>query len=576
VTAARVLRRLRRHHPAPPEGFPPLRLALLATFTPSTLLPALEVAVAGLGASLDLYLGGMDQLRSEVLDPGSGLYAHAPDVVVLGTTWRDLTSAPVDDQVVDWVSLWERVLERTGAHVIQHTFDRPLEASLGHLELRTRGSRRRTGAEVNLVLAERAPARVSLVDYEQALFRCGAERALDPRQWFWAKEALTPSAAPYVVEEYAAVLRALRGRTRKVLVLDLDDTLWGGIVGEDGPGGLKVGPPSIEGEAHQALQRYAAELRARGVLLAVCSKNNPEDARQPFVELPDMVLRLSDFAAFEAGWDPKPETLRRVAAALRLGLDSFVFVDDNPAERALVRRRCPEVLTIPLPADPSEYVRALHAARAFETLSISDEDRQRADQYGAESQRREVQGQAGSLEEFWASLEMVATVRRFHPADVERIVQLAARSNQFNLTTWRLTAAEVEALQGSPRHECRTVRLRDRFGDYGLVAVLVGEVVEDALEVAALFMSCRVLGRGVERLLASELEQMAAGRGCRRVVGIRRPTAKNQMTEPLYPGLGFEPLPAGAGEQRWQRPVDPARPGQHQQVRVERDEESQP
>lgn len=555
-----------------PEALRTRRVALLGTFTTHTLLAPLRIGALRLGLDLDVWEADFDQLRAQILDPGSALYAHQPEVVILATTWRDVQRRPVVEQVAEWELMWNALLERTGAQVLQHTFDRPPYDPDGHLQARDPGSIRRLAADLNAALADRAPPRVSLVDYEQAVFRSGAETWADNRQWHWAKEAVRPAVAPWLVEEYLAVLRAWSGQTKKVLVLDLDNTMWGGIVGEVGVEGLAVGPPSVEGEAHQALQRYAKGLAARGILLAVCSKNNLDDARAPFEQLPDMILQFGDFVSFDASWGPKPQRVRQMAKMLNLGLDSFVFVDDNPAERAFMRREAPEVLTIPLPDDPAGYVQAVDRARAFEVLAVSTEDRARTELYKVERAREDVRMAAPDAESYYRSLEMVASIAPFLPADQARVVQLAARSNQFNLTTWRLSAQEVAALAESPAHECRTFRIRDRFGDYGLVLVLVTEVTGDELDVKAFFMSCRVIARSVEQLALAELDAIAIARGCRFIRGRYLPTKKNrELVSDLYRKLGFELLvthPDGATE--WQRRVDPAHPAVNPFIGVER------
>ncbi len=540
----------------------PFRLAVLSTFSTQAVEACLRVGAARLGLDLELYVAEMDQLQVESRDPSSALYAHEPEVVLIATTWRDLRpseKSSSEAQADSWAALWETLLQRTSAHVLQHTFDWPVAPPLGHLEAREATSLRSTAHQVNRLLAERASARVSLVDYEQVVFRFGAARWCDPRQWHWAKEAVTPAASVELAEEYLAVLRPLVGKTKKVLVLDLDNTLWGGVVGEDGVEGLMIGPPSPEGEAHQELQRYARALREQGVLLAVCSKNNPDDARRPFQELADMVLTLDDFVHFQASWDAKPTVVARIAQELNLGLDSFVFVDDNPAERAQMRRQCPQVLTIPLSDDSPDFVGAIHRARAFEQLATAREDSSRTEQYRAERERHELRGTVQDLEAYYKSLEMVGVLRPFGPADLTRVVQLAGRSNQFNLTTWRLTPADVQHLAASEDHETRTLRLRDRFGDYGLVLVFVAQVEGAVLDIKALFMSCRVIGRTVEQLALAELEAIARSRGCLVIQGTFIPTKKNQrLVQDLYPRLGFDHVSGEAGQTTtWRRNVEP-------------------
>lgn len=558
-----------------PAAFRPLRIALLATFNARPLLSSLVVGAARLGLHAFVYLPEADQLQIEVMNPESGLYGHRPDVVILATTWRDVSDETALAQAEAWSRLWQVVRERTGAHLLQHTFDHAPFAPLGHLEARLARSRRRRSQELNALLADRAADDVSLVDYEQAVFRRGALAFCDDRQWFWAKEAVCAAAAPELVEEYLAILRPLSGRSYKVCVLDLDNTLWGGVVGESGVSGLRLGPPSAEGEAFLELQRYLLALRKRGVLLAVCSKNNPEDARAPFEELPDMALGLSDFVAFDAGWDAKPAVLRRLAAELNLGLQSFVFVDDNPAERALMRRENPEVLSIPLPGDPVAYLAAIDRARAFETLSFTEEDGHRTDHYRAEQKRKALEVSVAALPDYYRSLEMVAKVGSFAAAEQTRVVQLASRSNQFNLTTWRISPGEYSRLCADAQYETRTVRLRDRFGDYGLVMVLVAEARGAVLDILAYFMSCRVIGRTLEELALAEFEMMAQARGCSEIRGTFVPTKKNrQLVADLYARLGFERVSGNDGETTvWRRRVDVAPAGVNPYILIERSQE---
>ncbi|MEQ1501689.1 MAG: HAD-IIIC family phosphatase [Myxococcota bacterium] len=560
---------------AKPAGVAPrtLKVAVLATFTPTAVVPCLRVAAIRLGLDLDLWIADFDQLRAQIVDPGSALYRHDPDLVILATTWRDLRPGAVAaDQAAEWVQLWDVMLARTRAQVLQHTFDRPQTSPHGHLDLRDPLSLRRIAGDVNAALATAAPPRVTLVDYEHAAYRYGGDGWTDPRQWHWAKEAVSPRAAPWLAEEYVAILRAYTGQTKKMLVLDLDNTLWGGVVGEVGVGGLQIGPPSVEGEAHQALQQYAKALAGRGILLSVCTKNNRDDALAPFQQVADMVLRFEDFTSFDTGWDPKPQRLRRVALGLNLGLDSFVFVDDNPAERAFMRRECPGVLTIPLGDDPSGYVTALDRARAFEVLAVSPDDLQRAASYKTEREREDLRFSLADTASYYASLEMIGTIAPFSAPDHARIVQLAGRSNQFNLTTWRLTQAEVEHLTTSPDHVALTLRLRDRFGDYGLVLVLITEVVGDELDVRALFMSCRVIARSVEQLALAELDRIAIARGCATIRGTYLPTPKNrELVSELYGKLGFTRIEArDDGSTVWRRTVDPANPATNPHIRVER------
>jgi FkbH-like protein len=345
-----------------------------------------------------------------------------------------------------------------------------------------------------------------------------------------------------VARELAHLVVSLRRGPKKVLVLDLDNTLWGGVIGDDGLNGIEIGDTSPRGEAFKAFQHYALSLTERGVLLAACSKNDEGIAREAFEKHPEMVLRSHHFAAFKANWNPKSDNLVAIAEELNLGLDSFVFVDDNPAEIEIVRQFCPQVTTILLGPDPSSYVATLQDARLFEPTQLTKEDALRVEQYRVEADRRALLATSTDMESYLVSLEMVGRVNRLDDADLPRATQLINKSNQFNLTTIRRSEAEVRALAASARHGCFTVRLEDRFGDHGLISVLLTEAKGEDLVVDTWVMSCRVLKRGVEDVVVNEIASIAREKGCRRIVGTYLPTAKNGMVRGLYPQMGFSLL----------------------------------
>ena len=386
----------------------------------------------------------------------------------------------------------------------------------------------------------------------------GRDRWESPAQWCTAKQHPAPEALPALVDAQMAHVRAVVGLTRKVLVCDLDNTLWGGVIGEDGLTGIRLGPGSPEGEAYSALQEYLLELKGRGLLLAVCSKNNPEDARLPFEQHPHMRLRLDDIAAFVASWDDKVEQIRRVAHALSLGTDSFVFLDDNPFERTWVRSQLPEVAAPEL-TTPFTYVRELDRHRYFQTLTLSNEDQARTEMYRVEGARAVLRTQAASLDEFLEQLRMRATAVAITPANLARVTQLVNKTNQFNLTTMRYTEADIERIAGDPRGWARAFHLADRFGDHGLIGVLLCRAAEpDGWEIDTWLMSCRVLGRRMEHLMFDRLVEAARAHGIARVVGVYRPTAKNGQVADLLPRLGFDPVPGPEGETRFERAVTSA------------------
>jgi FkbH-like protein len=547
--AARVFERLARrgHLPAARKA----RIALLASTTTDLLAPLLRLACFRDGIGAELYVAPYGNLRQEILNPASGLYRFAPDVVVIGTGWRDAnlpaySESPAGEvrRVVDELQqLWATLLQRHACRIIQHSFDQPAVDSYGQLSRALRGGRGHMLREINRHLLEVAPPAVALLDLEHVSGLYGRRAWSDATAWYTAKQYPAAEALPSLVDHQVALIRAGLGLTRKVLVLDLDNTLWGGVIGEEGLEGIRLGPPSAAGEAYQEVQRYAAELKARGILLAVCSKNNEADAAAPFLRHDAMILRLEDFVAFRANWLDKPTNLRAIAEQLNLGVDSLVFLDDNPVERAIVRRELPEVAVPELGPDPAGFVAALDRGRYFEALALSQEDLERHQSYCANALRDELRTAAGSLEDFLHSLTMIAEIGPFDEAVLSRVVQLIGKTNQFNLTTRRHSEAQLRRMMGSGTHWTCYFKLRDRFGDNGLVGLLIaGQAADDATawEIDTWLMSCRVIGRQLEQLMLWRLAEAARARGVRRLFGTYIPTAKNAMVSELYPQLGFE------------------------------------
>jgi FkbH-like protein len=371
-----------------------------------------------------------------------------------------------------------------------------------------------------------------------------------------------PCAPAYLVDyahSVASILSAQAGVGKKCLVLDLDNTLWGGVIGDDGLGGIRLGQGDPGSEAFSAFQKFIKALRTRGVILAVCSKNDESTAREAFEKHAEMDLRLEDISCFVANWDDKATNIRKIAQRLDIGLNSMVFVDDNPAERAIVRQLLPEVSVPELPADPSGYIWAVEKHRYFQVVSLSSEDLRRTDLYRANEARLDAQSSTQSIDEFLASLEMVARVAPIDATNLERSVQLINRSNQFNLTTRRYSSGEVLAMLQDPAWITRTVSLADRFGDNGLICVLLGRVAGEALSIDTWLMSCRVLKRGVELFLLEQILAIARARGLKRIVGEYIPTAKNALVRDHYRTLGFTQVwDAENGHTKWELAADGA------------------
>jgi FkbH-like protein len=431
--------------------------------------------------------------------------------------------AAVNAEVERFRGLWAALAARCRARVVQHTVAIPPDVALGHLAARLPTSRLAMRRRFNAALGRAAGDTVAVVDCERLAAAAGAEAWFDARYWHRAKQAVSLGCVPMLARHTGAVIGGLLGRGRKCLVLDLDNTLWGGVLGEDGLTGITLGAGPV-GEAFTAFQDYIGELRDRGIILTVCSKNNRADVLEAFAHHPDMRLRTDDIAVLSAGWDDKPTQIRDIAESLSIGLDALVFVDDNPAERALVRRMLPDVDVLELPADPHNYIRALASYPYFETGAITAADRDRTAQYQARAQAAELRRDAGDLDSFLRDLDMTATVVPLDELTIPRVTQLINKTNQFNLTGRRRGEPEVRTLAADPDILTICVRLTDRFGDHGLVGVLAARISGPIADIDTWLLSCRVIGRTLEEEMLGLLVETAGQRGACSYIPTTLPT----------------------------------------------------
>lgn len=552
-------------------GFPRVRLAVLSSCTIDHLLPAIRVAGLRRGIRIEIYKGGFGQYRQETLDPDSPLRAFAPEIVLLSLTAREtLAQVGIDASAEDvervitqatneLCGLWQNVRNNFNALVVQQTFLDVYEPIFGSYDRLVPSAPMRMVARLNDKVAESAQQnRVLLLDVSRESARDGIDAWFDVTRWLQGKLEIAPQAAPTYGELLSRVIAAQRGQSKKCLVLDLDNTLWGGIIGDDGLEGIVLGQGSALGESHLALQRYAKMLRARGIILAVCSKNEAAVAEAVFRDHPEMVLRRSDIAAFVANWEDKAQNLRAIAQQLNIGLDSLVFVDDNPVERARVRESLPMVAVPELPSDPAHYVNCIAEAGYFEAVSFTDEDRDRSDQYAKNAERETLRAASQGLEAFLSDLDMRLEFGPVTPVDLARATQLINKTNQFNTTTRRYSAEEVARFADSPENLVLQFRLADRFGDNGLVSVMIMRRIPtnfDALEIDTWVMSCRVFGRQLEFEAMNIAVQFARTRGVSLLRADYVPTEKNGIVRNLYKTLGFsrqDHSPGGAqASTRW-------------------------
>jgi FkbH-like protein len=384
----------------------------------------------------------------------------------------------------------------------------------------------------------------------------------DPQLWNMAKFSFSDQLIPLYADHVARTLAALRGKSRKVLILDLDNTVWGGVIGDDGLNGIKVAQGDAKGEAHLAVQRLALDLRQRGIVLAVCSKNTDEVAREPFEKHPEMLLKLDHIAVFQANWNDKATNIQAIAEELSLGLDAMVFLDDNPVERGLVRKLLPQVAVPELPEEPAYYARTLSAGGYFEALAFASEDLKRAGFYQDNAKRANLQKQAGGVDAYLESLNMTITFQPFDSTLRARIVQLINKSNQFNLTTHRYTDPEITEVENDSKVFTLQVRLADIFGDNGMISVVICRPGESGVwEIDTWLMSCRVLGRKVENMVLREILKHARAAGIHKLIGIYRPTDRNKLVVDHYAKMGFTKVwEEKSGLTRWKLLVEGANP----------------
>ena len=531
----------------------PVRLALLGSATLAHLHAGIRVAGLRRGIQITTYENDYGQYWQEIADTGSSLHAFAPTTVLLSLDGHHLvaglnasmTQADAEVALQETTTrirgCWQMLRAAFGCQII-HQLPLPVHPpTLGNNEHRLPGSRQAFLTRLSAELRPIADAEgVDLLTLDSQVALDGLKAWHDAGLWHRAKQEVSPTAAPMYGDLVGRLIAAKQGRSYKCLVLDLDNTLWGGVVGDDGLDGLVLGQGSALGEAFAAFQEYARELSRRGVILAVCSKNDEANAAEPFERHPEMVLRRQDIACFIANWNDKAANIREIARQLNIGLDLLVFVDDNPFERTLVRQELPMVAVPEVSDDPTAFSRTLADAGYFEGLWVTEDDRARNAQYQGNRQREALKSSATDLPAYLRSLEMQLVWRQFDQIGLQRTVQLINKTNQFNLTSRRYTEHDVLAIMHDERAFGLQLRLLDRFGDNGIISILIGRMQDDgALGIDTWLMSCRVLGRQVEPASLGLIVEQARRLGATLLIGDYLPTEKNGMVKDHYARLGF-------------------------------------
>lgn len=546
---------LRRKAKLDASQYPSVRLAVLGDCATQLLSTAVKGCGYEKGLNLEVFDADYNQIDAQLIDPGSELYRYAPEAILLVMCAEKLyevycgTPLPgrtgfAQEMYQRIEGYWENAFSHQALRILQCNFVEIDDGVFGSFAGKVESSFLFQLRKLNVLLMEGSQRykNVYIVDLCSLQGRIGRETFFDEKYYYSAKTPISLTALPFAAGLAVDVLNALQGRMKKCVVLDLDNTLWGGVIGDDGLSGIEIGELGT-GHAFSEFQMWLRELKNRGVILAVCSKNNEDTAKEPFEKHPEMVLRLSDISIFVANWEDKASNIRLIQQTLNIGMDSMVFLDDNPFERNMVRGLIPEILVPELPEDPAQYLTALKRMNLFETVSFSEEDTARTGQYQAEAGRALLQRQYASLDEYLESLEMKAESRPFDEFHYPRIAQLTQRSNQFNLRTVRYTEAEIAAAAREEGTITRYFTLRDKFGGHGLISVVIMKRQdEQTLFLDTWLMSCRVLKRGMEEFIINAVMRAAKEAGCRRVVGEYLKTPKNAMVEHIYERLGFHAL----------------------------------
>lgn len=556
ATAAYVLTRHEhlRHH----LRLSLCRLTILRSFTVEPVVPLLRAAAFINGIDLTVHVGEFNTYAQEILDDKSSLYSFAPNIVILAVQtpdvapelwWRYSELSPAEVQATIERTLanfsnWVRIFRsHSDEYLILHSFEAPSFPSNGLLDSQAELGQVAAIQKINQGLRRIAASTrgVYVLDYDGLVARHGRAHWHDERKWLTARMPMAANNLIHLANEWLRFIHPLLGRACKALVTDLDNTLWGGVIGEDGMEGIQLGA-EYPGAAYQALQRVMLDLHHRGILLAVCSKNNSPDATEALEKHHGMLLKPEHFSAFRINWIDKAQNLREIAAELNIGIDTLAFLDDNPVERERIRSELPEVTVIELPDDPMDFARVLRETPAFERLSLSDEDRERGRYYVEQRQRNELERSAFSLEDFYRSLQQEVEISSITSATLTRVAQLTQKTNQFNLTTRRYSEQQIAEMAANPAWKIYSIRVRDRFGDNGIVGIAITHDTDGICEIDTFLMSCRVIGRTVETALLSFLVDQARARKIRQVRAWFLPTRKNEMVKEFYALHGFQRL----------------------------------
>lgn len=526
-----------------------IKVALLG----DTATQLLAIAIKGVGiergCNMELFEADYNQVERQLLDPTSDLYTFKADYIVVFQSTHKLLST-YNEKVIekqcniasDRLEFIKLICTSTQTRLIYFNYPEIEENVFGSYANKVESSFTYQVRKLNYELMNLAQLYPNffICDIAALQNKFGRDMMFNPSIYVSTEMVLSIDALPYVASRTMDIICAAQGKFKKCLILDLDNTIWGGIIGDDGVGNIQIGQGLGIGKAFSEFQQWILKLKNRGVILAVCSKNNEDTAKEPFEKHPDMVLQLDDIAVFIANWNNKADNIKKIQAVLNIGFDSMVFLDDNPFERNIVRQNLPDVIVPELPEDPAEYLEFLYGLNLFETVSHSKADIDRTKQYQVEAQRVTLQKSFTNEEDFLRSLDMISEVKPFDKFNTPRVSQLTQRSNQFNLRTVRYTEADIENISNDIKYQNFSFTLSDKYGDNGLICVIILEKKDkEILFINTWLMSCRVLKRGMENFTLNTIVRYAKENGFKQIIGEYISTPKNKMVENHYQELGF-------------------------------------
>ncbi len=547
-----TLQELKRSLKGDLSRLPKIKIALAGDTATQLLATAIRGTGALRGYNIDLFEAEYNQVEQQLLIPTSDLHQFDADYIVIFQSTHKLgehhSLLSTEQQMTladDRLSFIASVCENpalASKKIIYFNYPEIGDTVFGSYANKVDSSFTFQVRKLNyelMKLSQQYP-NLFICDIAELQNKFGRDRMFAPNTYTSTEMVLRMDVLPYVASRVMDIVCAIKGQFKKCLILDLDNTLWGGVIGDDGLEGIQLGHGLGIGKMFTEFQMWIKKLKQRGIIICVASKNNEETAKEPFEKHPDMVLKLEDIAVFQANWETKVDNIRTIQQILNIGFDSMVLLDDNPFERNMVRENIPGITVPELPEFPEDYLEYLYSLNLFETASYSNLDKDRTKQYQVEAQRVSLSKTFTNEADFLKSLNMVSTVSGFTKFNTPRVAQLSQRSNQFNLRTVRYTDADIEALANDPTVIDLSFTLEDKFGDNGLIAVVIMKPLDkETLFVDTWFMSCRVLKRGMENFTLNTMVEAAKAKGYRKIIGEYLPTPKNKMVELHYPGLGF-------------------------------------